>query len=283
MSVQAQQAVLSQTGTWPVDNVSAAVVSEGDCETYGDANRVYPLASVSKLISTYAVLLAFEEGAFDLDQPVDSDLVEGFDCPPTVRQLLSHTSGVDFSSRIQHSPIGAKRVYSSSGFEILADVVARTTEIPFGEYVRLGICNPLGLNIALTGSAGHGFSSNLKSMVALVREFLSPTLLAAQTMQEALTVQNPELGGIVPGYGRQNPCPWGLGFEIHGAKQPHWLPAEMPPDVAGHFGQSGTFTWFHQRSGTAAVVLTDRPFGPWAKSRWAEFNAQLWRAANPDL
>src|SRR5699024_11483971 len=79
-------------------------------------------------------------------------------------------------------------------------------------------------------------------------------------------------------YGRQTPCPWGLGFEIHGEKKPHWMGENMPATVAGHFGQSGTFLWFAPEQGLAAVVLTDEPFGEWAKDRWPAFNAQLWEA-----
>ena len=51
---------------WPVDNVAAALV--GDTEaTFGDQGKVFELASVTKLLSAYAVLLAVEEGAFELD------------------------------------------------------------------------------------------------------------------------------------------------------------------------------------------------------------------------
>ncbi|MEO7079321.1 MAG: serine hydrolase, partial [Rhodococcus sp. (in: high G+C Gram-positive bacteria)] len=54
---------------WPVDNASAAVVStEGVSEQYGDLDRVYELASVTKLLVAYAALVAVEEEAIDLDQ-----------------------------------------------------------------------------------------------------------------------------------------------------------------------------------------------------------------------
>ena len=85
---------------------------------------------------------------------------------------------------------------------------------------------------------------------------------------------------MVPGYGMQKPCPWGLGFELHGEKSPHWLGEGMPATVAGHFGQSGTFLWIDRSSSKkkAAVVLTDENFGDWAKQRWDGFNQHLWEA-----
>ena len=52
---------------WPVDHVAATVVSaDGDVlADAGDTAREFPLASVTKLLSAYAVLVAVEEGAVD--------------------------------------------------------------------------------------------------------------------------------------------------------------------------------------------------------------------------
>ena len=93
-------------------------------------------------------------------------------------------------------------------------------------------------------------------------------------------MQFPGLNGVVPGYGMQRPADWGLGFEIFGhpdSKQGLWFGASMPKDVAGHFGQAGTFLWLHRPTGRAAIALTDRAFGEWAKPLWTDFNDELWR------
>ena len=81
---------------------------------------------------------------------------------------------------------------------------------------------------------------------------------------------------MVPGYGMQKPCPWGLGFEIKGEKSPHWTGDGMPADTVGHFGMAGTYLWV--AGGQACVVLTDREFGDWAKPLWQETNTALWEA-----
>ncbi|MDK8510160.1 serine hydrolase domain-containing protein [Corynebacterium bovis] len=276
--------VLATTDDWPVDHVSAAVVADGRVTSHGDADRVYALASVSKLVTAYAVLIAVEEGAFGLDDTVGDVAGEAgtaVDGPQdaTVRQLLAHASGVGFRSRERERPAGRRRIYSSAGYEILADLIA-TTGIPFAGYVREAVCAPLGVEMDLGGSAGHGFRASLRAVTTLTCEFLAPTLVSARTWEEALSPQFPELDGIVPGYGRQTPCPWGLGPELRGGKSPHWTGGSMPADVAGHFGQSGTFVWFHRDSGRAAVVLTDRDFGDWAKERWAPVNDALWAAGD---
>ena len=284
--------VLAETGDWPVGTVAAAVLRSGDSgvgtvATTGDRHHVFDLASVSKLVSAYAVLVAVSEGCFSLEDTVaDVAVTTGHDVDgpqdATVRELLSHASGVGFRGRDREKDAQTRRIYSSAGFESLADLVtASVAEVgmDFTSYVRDAVCEPLGIaeaELVVEGSAGHGYRGSVDALSRLAAEFLSPTLVPESLWEEALTCQFPELDGVVPGYGRQRPCPWGLGFELHGQKSPHWLPLQMPEDTAGHFGQSGTFLWFHRASGTAAVVLTDRAFGDWAKQRWDGFNARLW-------
>ena len=72
----------------------------------------------------------------------------------------------------------------------------------------------------------------------------------------------------------------GLGFEVHGDKEPHWLGPSQPPGVFGHFGQAGTFLWVDRELGRGCVVLTDRDFGEWAVQRWAPFNDRVAAAAS---
>ena len=97
-------------GDWPVDNVAAALVGDTKGQ-FGETDRVFELASVTKLLSAYAVLLAVEEGAFGLDDPAGP---EG----STVRHLLAHTSGVGFDSREPQKAPGERRIYSSAGYEL---------------------------------------------------------------------------------------------------------------------------------------------------------------------
>lgn len=270
--------VLNSTEEWPVNSVAAAAITPEGVTTTGDTSRVYPLASVSKLITAYAILMAAEEGAFALDDSAPAHLLPSFDGAPTYRELLSHASGIGFRDWEPEKPPQTKRIYSSAGYEVLARALEENTEIDFAEYVHEGICKPLGIEIKVEGSAGHGFSASLDSLTALSQEFLHPQLINMQTVEEACTPQYPDLAGIVPGYGRHDPCTWGLGFSLHGGKNPHWIGLEMPDDTAGHFGQSGTFLWIHRPTGRAGLVLTDEPFGPWAKERWAKFNDSLWVA-----
>lgn len=260
-------AVLDALADWPVDNVSAAVIDgAGIAELYGDSDRVYELASVTKLLVAAAVLVAVEEGAVELDDPAG---------PPgsTVAHLLAHASGLAFDSRTVMAPPATQRIYSSAGFEVLAETVQAAAGIEFAEYLRQSVSEPLGMSAtALAGPAGHGARSSVADLARFAVDLLAPTVLSSQMLTQATQVAFPGLDGFVPGYGKHKPNDWGLGFEIRGHKHPHWTGASNSPETFGHFGQSGTFLWVDPSVGGACVVLTDRPFGAWAKPLWSEFN-----------
>jgi CubicO group peptidase (beta-lactamase class C family) len=80
-------------------------------------------------------------------------------------------------------------------------------------------------------------------LLAFARELLDPQLLDPALLTEATRVAFPGLDGVLPGFGRQSPNDWGLGFELRGTKAPHWTGCELPPTTFGHFGQSGSFLW----------------------------------------
>ena len=248
---------LRQVDGWPCQNVAVAVAGAVEA-THGDVERRFPWASVSKLASTVAMLVAAEEGIVDLDEPAG---------PPgsTFRHLLAHASGLPFEQGAPIARPGTRRIYSNYGFEVAAAFVAERAEMPFGEYFQHVWA---GTGLRLEGSAGSGATGTAEDLAALARELQAPRRIAAETLAEAVEVQFPGLDGVVPGFGRQSPNDWGLGFELRDAKSPHWTGARNSPRTFGHFGRSGTFLWVDPEVGVALGVLTDRPFGDWAKDAW---------------
>src|SRR5437870_343661 len=80
--------VLDLVDRWPVDHVAAGIaITDGTTQTTGDTGRIFAWASVTKLLTAMAALLAIEEGVIGLDHPAG---------PPgaTVRHLLAHASGL---------------------------------------------------------------------------------------------------------------------------------------------------------------------------------------------
>jgi len=252
---------------WPVDTVAVAVVrADGTLAgAHGPVDRTFRLASVSKLLSAYATLVAVEEGALDLDTPAG---------PPkaTVRHLLAHASGLALDQQKVIAPVATRRIYSNAGFEALGAAVVEGVEMPFAGYLAEAVTQPLGMRAtALAGSPAHGVSSTVEDLVALAAELQRPRLLHPSTVTTATATVFPGLAGVLPGYGRHDPNDWGLGFEVRDSKEPHWTGGKSSPRTFGHFGRSGTFLWVDPDAQAASICLTDRDFGEWAVQAWPDF------------
>ncbi|ALG11148.1 serine hydrolase domain-containing protein [Kibdelosporangium phytohabitans] len=249
---------------WPVDNVAVTVIGRDGriLGSRGDQAHLFPLASVTKLLTSYAVLIAVEEGAVELDEPAGP---EG----ATVRHLLAHASGLAMSEdKVQAQP-GTRRIYSNAGFEALAEHVQQASGIPFNAYLAEAVVAPLSMNdTTLKGSPAHAGVSTCADLSRFAAELLAPTLVSGQLFDEATTVVFPGLNGVLPGFGHQKPNDWGLGFSLRDHKSPHWTGQRNSPETFGHFGQSGTFLWVDPRAGIATIALTDRAFGEWAAEVW---------------
>jgi CubicO group peptidase (beta-lactamase class C family) len=253
---------LRQVESWHADHVAVAVVRRRkEAIVHGEGDRVFRWASVTKLLTAYAALVAAEEGVIDLDEPAG---------PPgsTVRHLLSHASGLPFRDGMPVGRPGAKRVYSNPGIELVADTVAARAEMPFERYLSEAVLEPLGMGAELRGSPAAFLYGSLADLVRFAKELLSPTLIGPETLAEATTVQFPGLAGVLPDVGRFDPNDWGLGFELKDGKHPHWSGSRTSPRTFGHFGGSGTFLWVDPKPALALCCLTDREFGPWAMEAW---------------
>ncbi|MEX2272122.1 MAG: exo-beta-N-acetylmuramidase NamZ domain-containing protein [Vicinamibacterales bacterium] len=130
-------------------------------------DTVFDVASLTKVIATTtAVMQQVEQGKIRLDDRV-ADYIPGFGQYGkeriTVRHLLTHMSGLrpdldlsdEFEGRdtairyaleeIPSAAPGRRFIYSDINFFLLADIVARTSGMPFERYVRERIFVPLGM------------------------------------------------------------------------------------------------------------------------------------------
>jgi CubicO group peptidase (beta-lactamase class C family) len=247
---------------WPAEHVSVGVVSaDGPVATFGDTGREYGWASVTKLVTALACLVAAEEGTIDLDEPAG---------PPgsTVRHLLAHASGLPPEGASPIARPRERRIYSDAAFDVLGATLAEHAEMGFGEYLHAAVLSPLGLGARYEGRPGSGLHGSLDDLLAFGREALAPTLVSPETFAEATSVQFPGLVGVLPGFGRQEPNDWGLGVELRDRKSPHWTGARNSERTFGHFGRSGTFLWIDPEPGVALACLTDLTFGEWAVQAW---------------
>jgi CubicO group peptidase (beta-lactamase class C family) len=253
---------LDAVARWPVSTAAVGVVApDGVREVVGPVDRPLAWASVTKLATALAVLVAVEEGTVALETPAGP---EG----ATVRHLLAHASGLGPDGAVLAAP-ATRRIYSNAGYEVLGDLVATAAGMPFATYLAEAVLEPLGLRgTRLEGSPASGAVGPAADLLALGRELLAPTLVTPPTLAEATAVAFPGLAGVLPGFGRQDPNDWGLGPEVRGTKAPHWTGSRNSPRTFGHFGQAGGFLWVDPDARLACACLTDRPFGPWAAEVW---------------
>jgi CubicO group peptidase (beta-lactamase class C family)/peptidoglycan/LPS O-acetylase OafA/YrhL len=142
------------------------------------------IGSLTKTFTTTLTMQLAEEGILSLDDPI-GDLGLGFKHDQiTIRQLLTHTSGlsryknnngsgyvakgttpIDVLTYISDLPLkfspGSKIDYSTSGFAILGLVLEQKTGKTFEDLLRTRITEPLGYNVlTFRGDYGSiGFST----------------------------------------------------------------------------------------------------------------------------
>jgi CubicO group peptidase (beta-lactamase class C family) len=251
---------------WGARAAAAGVVCAGaEVAVHGPCDATFRWASVTKLLTGLAVLVAVEEGTVELDEAAGPD-------GSTLRHLLAHASGLPPDEGPPLMPPAQRRIYSNYGIELAAQRVSDRAQMPFAEYFAGAVRRPLALAGDLHGSPAWAYRGPLDDLLKLGRELLGPTLVAPETLDEATSVQFPGLVGVLPGFGRMEPNDWGLAFELRDAKSPHWTGAQNSPRTFGHFGAAGTFLWVDPERGVACGVLTDKEFGPWAVDAWPAFS-----------
>jgi CubicO group peptidase (beta-lactamase class C family) len=157
------------------------IESFGSTDKTGKKNvtnkTIFSIQSLSKQITTVAILMAVQDGILDLDVPIskylpDYKLKSKFEERPqdkiTLRHLLCHKAGFDHNlpddntmeararSLEQHAgkiaetelihPVGEQFSYSNIGFDLAGYILQKVSGEPFGQYVEHKIFKPLGMN-----------------------------------------------------------------------------------------------------------------------------------------
>jgi CubicO group peptidase (beta-lactamase class C family) len=270
---------------WPVGRAGVAVVSPSQAERAAiggvGGGDEFAIASVTKLMTALAALAAVEAGRLALDQPVP-EAGDGV----TIRHLLAHASGLPFERAGGQRPPATRRIYSNLGFRVLGEEVADAVGTTFAAWLASSVLDPLGMTATrLTSRGGFdedpaaGAVSTLDDLELLARCLLErgTPVVGRELFAEASSVQFPSLAGLVPGVGRFDPCDWGLGFELHDRKRPHWMGDRRSAAAFGHFGASGCFLWVDPDAELACAAVTDRSFDDdrWAMATWPAWSDRL--------
>jgi CubicO group peptidase (beta-lactamase class C family) len=140
-------------------------VGRGSRAAVNPERTLYDLASLTKVVATSAAAMVLvDQGRLGLDDPVARYLPEfrdGVKSQVTIRQLLTHTSGLPVGRDLPRgSRTRARRVvlrtplvtlpdersaYSDVGVDVLGFVIERVTRMPLDKFARRAIYTPLGM------------------------------------------------------------------------------------------------------------------------------------------
>ncbi len=176
------------------------VQSEHTAETTASQDRIYCIASVSKMYSALAVMQLVDEGKIELDAPVtkylpDFKMNDERYKDVTVRMLMNHTSGISLGLPTNHylyddvdsfvhdntldivsgarfkADPGEYASYNNMGFELMEHIVENVTGMSYTDYVRNNIASKIGADH--TGTAWSLYAGDTgDSQVSLYRGFL---------------------------------------------------------------------------------------------------------------
>lgn len=142
-------------------------------------SSLFPIASVTKVITATAILQLVQNGYLDLDDRL-SDYIPDFvlknaypgSAEISIRHLLTHSSGLSrdvmhlaqgycppakseilnyINNHKQISPAGYRHLYSNPGFEMLALVIEELSGMPYHFYVEEQILKPLLMDKSFFG------------------------------------------------------------------------------------------------------------------------------------
>ncbi|MFF0578301.1 serine hydrolase domain-containing protein [Streptosporangium saharense] len=291
--------------------VAAAVIDGSSVETIvrgrdGDGNAVtartrFRIASMSKSMTATATMLLVDRGRLSLDDPVVKVLPEFRMADPrftgiTVRQILSHTSGLSISTNNEYvfpPPRGAREIvarladktlatapgthaeYHNTNYSIAARIVEVVSGKSFDAFLRAELFTPLGMadTSSTLGCSDHAEGLTPGYEVILGVAFAAPEM-------PGFCVGN---GGVISTLDdmvrwlRFNQGTLGAGLlsaaslaELHTVQpkagdhalgwQARPVTEGAPPSVIGHGGTLATWTGdmvFSPKTGVAALVLTN--------------------------
>jgi len=173
-----------------IPGISVGIIHDNeitDIKNYGYANKKehevvqnnthFQVGSISKSLTAWGVMKLVEQGKVELDAPVEQYLTKWelpdnkFDKKITIRQLLSHTSGLaeqNYTGYKEYEKLptieaslsgeapyvrsleiitepGSEFIYSGGGYTVLQLVVEEVTGTSFNEFMKEEILHPLGM------------------------------------------------------------------------------------------------------------------------------------------
>jgi CubicO group peptidase (beta-lactamase class C family) len=240
----------------------------------------FPAYSITKLITAIAVLRLVADGPVRLDEPANAYLhtVRLADDAVTVRQLLSHTGGVDspasmFADRVPDlvsvtGPVAAcsgprgRFSYGHGGYALLGQLIADVTGSRYEDAATRMVLEPLGMggswfprSCPATGAAtGHRLTDEGVFERKPTRIFILPAAGGLWTTAADLVRFGLAWSSLLPdALAREALRPQAERDDVGGQAGLGWM-LMLPKDVAGHPGAGSGFS--------ASLIVRPGQVGP---------------------
>jgi beta-lactamase class C len=300
---------LSETSVFPVASITKLALSlaihrlvDRGSITLNDPigayiSDIHPLSASRRITSILAHTSGF---GFDLPNK-EGRYTHGLTWPALARECLDTPPEVESDVRVQYSNLGygilgvlLERVSQRTCAEALHDLVIQ----PLGIQAWLGdnpnvTCavigdvrgrhrgtdletynSPFWRSLALPWG---GLCTDAHGALSIVQAFSSQSdMLSPARRHDAISDYTHQLAGgfMKPLMWEQSP--WGLGPELRGTKQPHWVSNTFPADSFGHSGASGMLAWHDPQSMLSFALLGARAAdGGWLLRHAPEISRRL--------
>lgn len=250
-----------------------------DAEPVDPNRHLFRIGSVTKLTTAVAAMQLVEAGKLDLDGNVADQVDVPLDLPKgpiTPRHLMTHTAGFEeylSESFMVSDPAtfpglrevltdqpdqitepGTVSAYSNYGVALLGRIVEQQSGLPFDEYVRRNIFEPLGMNRSTTAQPlppefaadmAAGFDDPNSDNAAQPFELIGP---APAGSQSSTSVDMARFANFVLGHGPRILAPESLAQMTRPALDP-----ARAPQHDGALNTVGLQFWLSDINGTPAL------------------------------
>jgi len=268
----------------------------------GESELPFLIASITKPMTVTAVMVLAGKGEVKLEDRVGKFIPEftgGDRSLVTVKHLLTHTSGLpdmlpdnerlrarqaplkEFVALTCQTPLlfkpGTKCQYQSMGILLAAEIAERVTTLPFREFLKRSVFDPLGMTDTSLGLGGRrigetapcqvtgnldwnwnspywrnlgapwgGAHSTSRDILKFLDYFLKPDsrVLKPEAAETMIVNQNAGLNE-----------PWGLGWAVKKSR----MGRACSSRAFGHSGSTGTVCWADPATDTSFALLTTKP------------------------
>lgn len=189
------------TGTYQKDcgmYIATAGFANKKQQRRPDNETLYRTASIAKPITAVAIMQLVERGVLDIDLPIHQYLPE---FPKkdkgniTIRQLLSHTSGVrhyhsmfdgisfahydsliDAIDEFKSDPLefvpGTSYLYTTYGYTILGAIIEKVTGLSFADHMQKNIFTPAGMTNTTLEDATQSYENKASLYIKFKNKFI---------------------------------------------------------------------------------------------------------------